>query len=74
MCGKANSGCSPCSLKECEDEAKAKNSFSFSYRGTGETWCKMCDENEFKDMLPGNTTKFYAWGIYRKGKTMVSFL
>ena len=53
--------CIGCSFEQCRDRAISQNKYAFSYRGTGDKWCYMCDRNQVK--LPW---KYADYGIYTK--------
>ena len=53
--------CVGCSFEQCRDRAISKNKYAFSYRGTKDRWCYVCDKNQLRQPW------FHAdWGLYIK--------
>ena len=65
MCGKSTDSCH-CSFEECLEKARSAKSDGFSYRGTGNKWCRMCTRDEItKSWTPKDPFgKVVEWGVY----------
>ena len=72
LCGNVNV-CTNCSFDDCAKFARAKNSFAFSYRGTSETYCRLCTEEQFNNAV---SVEKYAkdYGLYSKRKYIFVYI
>ena len=60
-CGESDK-CSRCSFEECIDHARTNGAYALSYRSTGDTYCRLCNQNDFE-----NPISSMDWGLYVKG-------
>ena len=56
-------GCRGCSLDECATHAYTNKSVSFSYRGTGIKWCRLCDVNDLANLHDYPDWETYVTGV-----------